>query len=78
MNTFVLDLTTAWLLKGMLEAMSSTIDMHSAKVVARWFGHRTWHQSCPYGELGWQFEDLLISTFSEEFNEQWYQWVHNR
>lgn len=77
MNTLLLDLTTAWLLKGMMEAMHNIIDMHSAKVVARWFGGGTKaepNQRCPYGELGWQFEDLIAETFSEEFVEKWYAW----
>ena len=74
MNTLLLDIQTAWLLKALLEAMNSVIDMHSAKVVARWFGKWTWHQQCPYGELGWQFEDLIAETFSEDFVEKWYTW----
>lgn len=74
MNTLLLDIQTAWLLKGMLEAMHSTIDMHSAKVVARWFGC-TPHEDCPYGELGYQFESLVIDNFSEEFTEHWYTWT---
>lgn len=78
MNTLLLDIQTAWLLKALQESMHNIIDMHSAKVVARWFGCWEWHQDCPYGELGWQFEDLIIREFSEEFSEQWYQWTYMR
>lgn len=76
MNFELLDIQTAWILKGILEASSSVIDMHSAKVVARWFGQDIWHQRCPYGELGWQFEDLVIEAFSEEFVEKWHRWYY--
>lgn len=74
MTTFLLDLYTSWILKAMLEAMHNTIDLHSSKVVARWFGKQS-QERCPYGELGYQFESLVIDTFTEEFAEQWYEWT---
>lgn len=75
MNMLLLDLTTAWILKGMLEAMHNLIDEETSEQIANWFGYILPVECCPYGELGYRFESLVIDNFSEEFTERWYTWT---
>lgn len=77
MNT--LNITTAWLLKGVLESLQSIIENNeddcSPATVAEWFGQQPIENICPYYELGYWFDNLVIDSFSEEFSEQWYEWT---
>lgn len=75
------DLYTAWLLKGILESLQSFIENNEETVtpttVAKWFNNKPVENICPYYELGYWFDSLIIDSFSEQFSEKWYEWTLN-